>query len=128
MSDIQKRPTGFGSTSASAPAARATPEKASSVDTADLTSRFNALRTRRDQINAIRVRREVELDNAKKAEKQCAEEAKSLGVSSPEELEALIAQKAKEASEALDKFEKDLDDQETLLRSIDERVAQADAR
>ncbi len=128
MSDIQKRPTGFGSTATAAPAAKTSPATATPVDPADLTSRFNALRTRRDQIHAIRVRREVELDNAKKAEKQCAEEAKLLGVNSPEELEALIAQKAKEASEALDKFEKDLDDQETLLRSIDERVAQADAR
>lgn len=82
----------------------------------ELTKRLEVLRDRRR-------RHEYELDRAEREVAECQTQAKALGVTTLEELEALVERQEAEDREAIAKFMAALDAEEALLNEIDQRLA-----
>lgn len=120
MSSTPVRPS---FSSPSAPVSAATPAAAG-----DLQARFEALRKRYDGLRERRIKRELELENAKNEVNACVREAESLGVSSLEELESLIERQTAEDAAALSAFEAALDEETKVQDQVDQALAQADLR
>lgn len=81
------------------------------------------LQNRLNRVQRERLQREVELKAAQKALQECEEMAKKLNIHSLEEMEAYVRRLQEEDEAALNTFEEQLTQEEELLKSIAQQMA-----
>lgn len=109
------------------PAAPGAPSVAAPHATAPQGAALQDLQERLRKVQERRMRREIDRDRWAQDVAECEAEARALGVSSIEELRQRVEQIKAEDAAALRAFETALDQEEALLNSIDQQLAQVDA-
>ena len=84
---------------------------------------LNLLQERLTKIQERRIRREVDLENARRDLDECQRTAETLGVNTLEELEAKVAQLRQEDERAMREFMEALTQEEEMLDDFDRRLS-----
>ena len=82
------------------------------------------LQARLSKVQEKRLRCEFELEKTKQDIRQCEKDAQALGVTTLDELEALVAKMEEEDRQKMESFMKDLFEEENTLTRIEQQLAE----
>ena len=101
----------------------AVPASTPSAVTPDPVLRHRQLSQEHAKLNENRVRRTLLFQQAKEEDERCSQEAAAYGAKTPEELEAILAAKRQEESQALDAFQVQLNEEAQRQAEVEQNLA-----
>lgn len=89
----------------------------------DPVQRHRQLSQEHARLNENRVRRTLLFQQATEEDERCSKEAAAYGATSPEELEAILATRRQEESQALDTFQAQLNEEAQRQAEVEQNLA-----